>query len=142
MENETITNVTETTVATEIQPTVITPIADPSAATPVEAPAETKPAKTKGKIGAPKKTISFPTENEFTIKQFQQVNPGICELTLRNRVKEGLANNTLFKTRAIKTGKPGAPSFMFSLNAPSAPVETEVVSTSPTDAIASETVAS
>jgi hypothetical protein len=38
-----------------------------------------------GKVGAPPKPIKYP-RGAFTITQLVALNPGVCELTLRNRV--------------------------------------------------------
>ena len=38
-----------------------------------------------GKVGAPPKEVKYP-RGAFTITQLVALNPGVCELTLRNRV--------------------------------------------------------
>jgi hypothetical protein len=83
---------------TETLPTTATPVVttpEPTPATVTVAIDTTKttatvPARKSqkgkwGKVGAPPKTIKYP-RGAFTIKQLVALNPGVCELTLRNTV--------------------------------------------------------
>lgn len=78
MENNTTNNTTVTVPVAEV-----TPKAPVVAVTAIP---ERKSQKGKwGKVGAPPKPIKYP-RGSFTINQLVALNPGVCELTLRNRV--------------------------------------------------------
>ena len=79
-----------------------------------KAPKTVKPAKTKsGKgPGAPKKPITWPTEEKFTLKDAYVLNPKVCLLTVRQR-----AAKELKEVGAKLSGKAGAPEKVYSLRA-------------------------
>jgi len=86
--------------------------------TPAQPVAEVTPAVAKRPVGAPQKPVVFP-KTVFTIVDLATKNPGICTLTLRNRVKAGLASQSLIKlaTKLAKDAKAGAPVKRYMLKA-------------------------
>jgi hypothetical protein len=67
-----------------------TPVAVPTPTTVEPVVATAKPARKSqkgkwGKVGAPPKAIKYP-RGSYTIKQLVELNPQVCELTLRNTV--------------------------------------------------------
>ena len=77
-----------------VAPVVSTPVA---ATTPVEKPARKSQKGTWGKVGAPPKLIKYP-RGSFTISQLVALNPGVCELTLRNTVTNNVRGYKVVKT--------------------------------------------
>jgi len=70
--------------------------------------------------GAPPKLIKFP-RGAFTIAEVVELNPHVCELSVRNRVNTGLASKTLIRlAENLETEQVGRPSFRFMTKAASA----------------------
>lgn len=69
-----------------------------------------------GLVGAPPKEIKYP-RGSFTIKEVAQLNPTICELTIRKRIDlalTGKATPALVKlAKNLETGTVGRPGFRF-----------------------------
>lgn len=70
----------------------------------------------KGTVGAPEKAIKYP-RSRFTIARLVELNPLVCELTLRNRLKKEIVAGTILQGEKIKqpSGAVGRPKFSFVL---------------------------
>lgn len=70
--------------------------------------------------GRPKATLKYP-RGSFTFKELYELNrgedkknPDVCELTVRNHIKEKLAEGFLTKlAESVETGKPGQPAHRY-----------------------------
>jgi hypothetical protein len=69
-----------------------------------------------GRVGAPPKATKFP-RGAFTMESLFNMNKNQCELSLRNKVDDKLADGSLIalKTRKQKGGKVGRPKAVFVL---------------------------
>lgn len=81
MEN---TNTTPSVPVAEVTQQTVTPVATTTSTTAKTTERKSRKG-TWGKVGAPPKDIKYP-RGSFTIGELVALNPGVCELTLRNRV--------------------------------------------------------
>lgn len=71
-----------------------------------------------GHVGAPPKTVKYP-RTKFTVERAVALNVGVCELTIRKRIKADVKAGTLAVLPVIKQPKKavGRPQFCFQLKA-------------------------
>ena len=71
-----------------------------------------------GHVGAPPKTVKYP-RSRFTVERAVALNSGVCELTIRKRIKADVKAGTLVTLPVIKQPKKavGRPKFCFQLKA-------------------------
>lgn len=78
----------------------------------------------KGTVGAPEKSVKFPAGN-FTIARAVSMNAGVCELTIRNRIKAAVKSGVLAVGDVIPQPKKavGRPKFTYHLTGKTATVK-------------------
>lgn len=69
-----------------------------------------------GHVGAPPKTVKYP-RTRFTVERAVALNEGVCELTIRKRIKADVTAGKLVTLPVIKQPKKavGRPKFCFQL---------------------------
>jgi hypothetical protein len=69
-----------------------------------------------GHVGAPPKNVKYP-RNRFTVARAVELNEGVCELTIRKRIKSDVKAGKLVTLPVIKQagGAVGRPKFCFQL---------------------------
>jgi hypothetical protein len=70
----------------------------------------------KGSVGAPQKPVKYPN-SRFTIERVVSMNPNVCELTIRNRIKSDVAAGVLAVGDVIPQPKKavGRPKFTYTV---------------------------